>query len=173
MFTAKAIIPKPYNNKAVEDSVRERVRKVGLEIKKDFQQTTETWDTKVLFTLLTRMFSDRATFSITTTSDIYRYVTEGTKPHVIRPRRAKMLRFFTGGTPKTQPRVLKPGRGRKATKGPVFAKEVHHPGTEARNYTNRIWLKRHRWVTKQMELAMNWGLMMTGHAWFPAEVRRR
>ncbi|XVV34944.1 hypothetical protein ACQPXT_13245 [Streptomyces sp. CA-100214] len=44
-----------------------------------------------------------------------RYVLDGTRPHLIRPRRAKALRFEVGG------RV-------------VFAKLVRHPGTEANNF---------------------------------------
>lgn len=43
------------------------------------------------------------------------YVHEGTRPHVIRPRRAKALRFVVGG------RV-------------VFAQRVNHPGTRARPF---------------------------------------
>lgn len=43
------------------------------------------------------------------------YVVSGTRPHVIRPVRARALRFTVGG------RV-------------VFARVVHHPGTEANNF---------------------------------------
>ncbi|MEU5834468.1 hypothetical protein ABZ820_12460 [Streptomyces diacarni] len=43
------------------------------------------------------------------------YVLNGTRPHVIRPRRAKALRFDAGGRT-------------------VFAKVVHHPGTRANNF---------------------------------------
>ena len=44
-----------------------------------------------------------------------RFVLDGTRPHVIRPRRAKALRFDSGGRT-------------------VFAKVVHHPGTRANNF---------------------------------------
>ncbi|MFH8577113.1 hypothetical protein [Streptomyces zaomyceticus] len=44
-----------------------------------------------------------------------RYVLDGTRPHVIRPRNAKALRFDMGG------RI-------------VFAKKVNHPGTRANNF---------------------------------------
>ncbi|MFD8509719.1 hypothetical protein ACFV27_01035 [Streptomyces antimycoticus] len=44
-----------------------------------------------------------------------RFVLDGTRPHVIRPRRAKALRFDSGGRT-------------------VFAKVVHHPGTEPNNF---------------------------------------
>ncbi|PWI06533.1 hypothetical protein DIZ27_32860 [Streptomyces sp. NWU339] len=47
-----------------------------------------------------------------------RFVLDGTRPHIIRPRRAKALRFETGG------RV-------------VFAKRVRHPGTRANPFLQR------------------------------------
>ncbi len=43
------------------------------------------------------------------------HVLFGTEPHVIRPRRAKALRFVVGGAV-------------------VFARRVFHPGTRARNF---------------------------------------
>lgn len=46
------------------------------------------------------------------------YVHDGTRPHVIRPRRRQALRFVVGG------RV-------------VYAKVVHHPGTRARPFLTR------------------------------------
>jgi hypothetical protein len=46
------------------------------------------------------------------------YIEEGTRPHVIRARRGKALRFVVDG------RV-------------VYAKEVHHPGTKAYNVLSR------------------------------------
>jgi hypothetical protein len=47
-----------------------------------------------------------------------RFVLDGTRPHIIRPRRAKALRFEAGG------RV-------------VFTKLVRHPGTRANNFLRR------------------------------------
>jgi hypothetical protein len=44
-----------------------------------------------------------------------RFVLDGTRPHVIRPRRAKALRFDMGGRT-------------------VFAKRVNHPGTKPNNF---------------------------------------
>lgn len=45
-------------------------------------------------------------------------VNDGTKPHIIRPKRAKALRFRVGGKV-------------------VFARVVHHPGTRARPFLDR------------------------------------
>ncbi|MFF3096828.1 hypothetical protein [Streptomyces cyaneofuscatus] len=47
-----------------------------------------------------------------------RFVLDGTRPHVIRPRRASVLRFELGGRT-------------------VFAKRVNHPGTRANNFLLR------------------------------------
>lgn len=55
------------------------------------------------------------TGSVHARADYALYVHEGTRPHVIRPRRAKALRFEVGG------RV-------------VFAKMVRHPGVRARPF---------------------------------------
>jgi hypothetical protein len=46
------------------------------------------------------------------------FVLRGTRPHIIRPRRAKALRFEVGG-------------------GVVFAKVVRHPGTRANDFMGR------------------------------------
>lgn len=50
---------------------------------------------------------------------------EGTRPHVIRPRRAKTLRFAVSGGSA----IFAPGGGFI-----VFAREVHHPGTAPNRY---------------------------------------
>lgn len=47
-----------------------------------------------------------------------RFVLDGTRPHIIRPRRKKALRFEIGGRE-------------------VFAAVVHHPGTKPNNFLGR------------------------------------
>lgn len=53
--------------------------------------------------------------SVRADADYAVYVHQGTRPHVIRPRRAKVLRFPVGGRT-------------------VFARSVNHPGTRARPF---------------------------------------
>ncbi|MFC8466008.1 hypothetical protein [Streptomyces sp. NPDC057250] len=55
---------------------------------------------------------------VVSTHEASRFVLDGTRPHLIRPRRKKALRFQAGG-------------------GVVFAKLVRHPGTKANNYLLR------------------------------------
>lgn len=65
---------------------------------------------------------------------IFGYVDRGTKPHIIRPKVAKALKFQLNYSPRTQPIArAKTGTGRAS--GPtVFAKEVHHPGNKPRKF---------------------------------------
>lgn len=56
------------------------------------------------------------------TADYALYVHEGTRPHLIRPRRAKALRFEIGGRT-------------------VFARLVRHPGTRARPFLRNAGLR--------------------------------
>jgi hypothetical protein len=62
----------------------------------------------------------------------------GTKPHEIKPRRAKALRFAYGGKgsfrAKTVPGQLRSNKGRKPTGPIVFRKKVRHPGTKPREW---------------------------------------
>lgn len=55
---------------------------------------------------------------ITSTHRATQYVVNGTRPHLIRPVRAQALRFTTGG------RI-------------VFAKLVHHPGTQPNDFLGK------------------------------------
>ena len=73
---------------------------------------------------------------------IYRFVNDGTRPHKIRPKRAKALSFVTGGkgsyVPKTKPVGQFGGPGIVRGGERVYAQEVDHPGTKPRNFDLRI-----------------------------------
>jgi len=70
---------------------------------------------------------------------IYEIVDQGSPPHIIRPVKAEFLVFRTGYKSKT---LAKPARtvagGGKATGDIVRAKLVHHPGSEAREFSKVI-----------------------------------
>lgn len=65
-----------------------------------------------------RTLTLRSVYTIGSDVEYADMVHGGTRPHIIRPRRAQVLRFQVGG------RV-------------VFAKVVHHPGTRARPFLDR------------------------------------
>lgn len=65
-----------------------------------------------------RLLSLRSVYTIGSDVSYAAYVHDGTRPHQIRPRNAKALRFVIGG------RV-------------VYARVVNHPGTRARPFLDR------------------------------------
>lgn len=70
-------------------------------------------------------------------ADQWALVNAGAKPHIIRPRRARMLRFQPGYKAGTKRRVLQ-SQAYARSGSLVSAREVHHPGFEAREFTSEI-----------------------------------
>lgn len=115
--------------KAVEEAMEEAAEE-GIEL---YQQCTSTWANQPTFEAA--KVSDG--YVIGTDDEIFEYVDQGTKPHIITPKRAKVLAFGAGGTPKTQPGVIGSRSGsRGSTK--VFTQRVQHPGTQARDFTGLV-----------------------------------
>lgn len=101
----------------------------------DFETTTATWKHKPNFKATE---VSAAEWIISTDDKIWAMLDDGTKPHIIRPKRAKRLRFQWGGVgsyrAKTRPGYL--GSNKGGIKGPiVYRKQVRHPGTVARKWT--------------------------------------
>ena len=63
-------------------------------------------------------FSFRPKATVTFDTDYAAFVNDGTRPHIIRPRNARALRFVVGGQV-------------------VYAKVVHHPGTRPNPFLDR------------------------------------
>lgn len=123
---------------------RRALERAGQELKQDFEKTTRTWSTNVRFEV--RVHSRGVT--VTTRNAIWRYVDAGTRPHIIRPRRARILAFRAGYTPKTRVGSIIAGAG--GPTGPrVVARQVQHPGTKARGFSRRL---RAKWKTRWPEM---------------------
>lgn len=102
-------------------------------VRKDMEKTTRTWKHKPVFVIKIAVGNGEAQATVYTDDAIYSYVTLGTKPHIIRPRKAKFLAFLTPFKAKTRVRFIGSSNGKRGNI-PVYAKEVHHPGTEAREF---------------------------------------
>ncbi len=124
---------------AVEAAMRENATKAVVEL----QATASTWTHKPSFEVV--VTSEGVV--VGTDHEIYEYVDQGTKPHTIRPRKAKRLKFMAGGSAKTSPGVIGSRSGQKGGQGPIYAMQVRHPGIAARGFTTKIAAKR------QQELA--------------------
>jgi hypothetical protein len=98
---------------------------------------------------------------VTTDDEIYNYVDKGTRAHIIRPRNANVLAFQGGYQAKTMPRVIASRPGGRS--GPtVYAMEVHHPGTKAREFSKIIHAKWEKQTANRMRLALKKGLESVG-----------
>lgn len=136
----KPIIPK----KAVTNANKQMnalltaINEETAQIEKDFQKTTRTWKTRVVFRIIkARRVGNALEGASGTENVIYGYVTRGTRPHIIRPRRARSLRFKSGYSAKTRGGLVGSATG-GAFGATVYAQIVHHPGNEGREFEETI-----------------------------------
>lgn len=135
MITLIPIKPKATRQKfqAVEAAVTAAFQQGAKELLEDFAKTYQTWEHKPR----PRVRVGRAGVEVRVDDEIWNYVDKGTRPHVIRARRAAVLAFTSGYTAKTRPgSIIARSGGPSGEK--VFAKEVMHPGTKARGFSRRL-----------------------------------
>ena len=152
MAVVKAILP----SRALADFsglrrvLRNTHRQVVEAARADFHVTTQTWTHQPQFTTN----ADERGGTVETTDQIYGYVSGGTQPHIIRPRRKRVLRFRIGGQAKTIPNEIMSQRGARGRQI-VFARQVRHPGTQARNFDKVIKQKWDREYPAQLQRAID------------------
>lgn len=116
-------------------AVENALNGVANDIKIDFQVTTQTWKNRPVF-FIRRSANERF---IGTTGLIYKFVSGGTKPHLITAHTPRGLAFYaTGFAPKTKVRTIASYAGKQADKNFRRPMVVHHPGNEAREYPEVI-----------------------------------
>ena len=119
--------------RSAPDAVEQGMDDAADAVKKDFEKTTQGWQHSVTFTIV-KKGDDRI---ISTDDEVWGFVDEGTRSHLIVARRARVLRFAVGGTPKTQPGRITSGSG-SAGGAVVMRPRVNHPGTKARLFSQQI-----------------------------------
>jgi hypothetical protein len=159
----KAIIPKKANFKAVMAELEKEMRAIHKDVDKDFDSTVQTWEHRVKFDREFKSSSKQIRFATMTADEIYQFVSGGTRPHRIVPKRAKVLRFPGTYSAKTSPGTIPSGSG--GSSGPdVFSKGVNHPGTKAREFDEQIRRKWERPFRKRLTAAMGRAAKKSGHA---------
>jgi len=127
---------------AIEDVLNKEVKPPLL---RSFRNVMVNWETKIPFKGRTSQKPDSVRLRILpfgSDINIWRWVSRGTKPHIIRARRAPQLVFLWGGPgsykPKTKP-IGKFGGPGVVVGGSIHrTQQVSHPGTEARKFEEVI-----------------------------------
>lgn len=177
MIVFKSIKPTPFRSSIFREEVRTAAQAMAQDIEKDFAKTVKTWEHKPEFETEVKVGSAAGSYitgkagitggaeiAVTTDDEVYGYVDEGTRPHIIKPRRKGYpLRFNVGGRPKTKPRIIGSTAGKKGNRE-VRARSVHHPGTKAREFTKTIHKKYQKEFRKQMDAAMRRAAKRSGHS---------
>lgn len=159
----RAITPKALKVQAIYDSIEKEAKIVEAGILKDYKEGTRTWEHKVQFDATLTINPNGAVSIIVDTDDeIYTFVHEGTRPHVIRAKRAKTLRFQGTYTAKTTPGVIQSKSGGSSGEF-EYRQQVQHPGTKARNFTQPIFRKWRPFFERQMQRALDEGAKKSGH----------
>jgi hypothetical protein len=131
--------------------IRKEISKEIKAVRREYQITVRTWKRKPDFEVTETLEEAE----VSTDNPIYGYVDKGTKPHVIRPKQAKTLRFNTAGfVSKTVAGRLTPRQGRTAKPPTAYPVEVHHPGTEARGFSALIAKRSQRRLTQAINKAI-------------------
>lgn len=148
-FRITAITPKGIDADAYTKAVEREYDLLANEIKSDLEAITRTWVHKVKFNIRKTRRAGMLGITVTTSDKIFGYVNFGTDPHVIKPKKSSVLRFQSGYKAKTRPGWIGSQEG-----GPfgdtVFAKEVQHPGSEARKFDVAIAQRRQKTMQSRM-----------------------
>lgn len=149
-----------FRSSVFRETVASATRATLKEVRHDFDKTVRTWRTKPTFKeevrvgALARGKGPGVSLSVTTDSDIYKFVDEGT-----RVRYATMSKDFRA---KTKPNVIGSGGGRGKL---LFVnKRRPRPGIKARNFSKLI---KQKWQGKfraDMRAALHTAKQKSGHA---------
>lgn len=159
----KAVLPKKVNFNAAMAELTKEMKDIHKDVDKDFDATVKTWEHSVRFDKEFESGRSRIRFSTMTSDPIYGYVSGGTRPHRIVPKRAKVLAFPGTYTAKTAPGVIGSRSGGSSGET-VYSKGVMHPGTKARNFPEAIEKKWRSPFPRRMKAAMGRAVKKSGHS---------
>lgn len=151
-----AITPKNLtSSKEYAKVIKQAAMKTAKLVGRDYESTTRTWSSKNKPTFDVIVAESDGDYLITAGTDslLYKWTDEGTKPHIIRPRRSRFLRFRVGGRAKTTPNVIGSQAGSRGDSWRT-ADFVLHPGTRARNFTKRIQERRQKTAEQEISQAI-------------------
>jgi hypothetical protein len=166
MLLVKPINPSKFNSNVFMDEFTAEANSISADILLDFELTTATWKHKVKFERLVQIGPAEIVILVGTDDTIYGYVTKGTKKHIIKPRpenKRGLLFFNRPFVPKTKPGKMVASVGYI---GPdlATARQVKHPGNEARKFDEQIQKKWRPIFKKRVEAAIKRAVKKSNYA---------
>lgn len=161
----KPINPDKLKVEAFREALKEAAKPYADGVKRDFEKTYATWSRKsqpALNVDINVNAEGGVSILVEPQGRIYEMVHEGTRPHVIRIRRAKVLAFRSPYAPKTVPGRIGSGEG-GASGGIIYRRVVNHPGTKPRNFSKIIMQKWRKPFYDSMQRALERGADRSGH----------
>lgn len=147
----KAIVAKdPFHIAKQVKAIENALTGTASAIRVDHKVTVQTFTHKPTFVIDSRPYER----DIYTTDPIYKYLNDGTPPHIIRPRNKPALAFQSGHKRKTMPNVIASRPGGKFGPTVFTKKEIKHPGTQATNFTRVIAKKWNREAPRNLQRAI-------------------
>lgn len=138
---------------ATADNIEAEVKKAVLDQQKRnaraIKQATASWKKK----LELEIEETDEGVTISTDDPRYLWVDEGTKPHEIKPRNAKALRFLPGNKVRSEIARRQKNAAQRDAKA-VFTKSVMHPGIRPRSITELVLAKRQLAMVSAIEAAI-------------------
>jgi len=137
----RAIKSKHKNFTAISDELKRTIdRDVKPALLEYFQRIIKIWEHKPEFKAMKRVTKGGISIYVYQTgpnANIWRYVSQGTRPHIIQPKKpGGMLAFTWGGYGSYKPHTSKGGHyggpGTVANPQPTVLPMVNHPGNEPR-----------------------------------------
>ena len=116
-------------------AVRRGLDSAAKGVHTDLKVVTKTWEHQVTFATSSPNQFERV---VGTDDRIFKFVDGGTEPHVIRPKNGRMLTWIgTNYRAKTVPGQIRSRKGGNDNTV-AWARQVQHPGTEAREFTKVV-----------------------------------
>lgn len=156
-----ALKPKLFKGSVFLREYEKEAKAITNGVHKDYRKAVSKWRRKPKFKKRVEFRDIGIIMAVTTDNKIFLYWDEGTKKHIIRPRRREFLRFIGSSyRARSAPR----GRGRPRKSDYVYTKMVKHPGFKGTKTSQKI---RKRWgprVIKKMDRATKRAAKKSGHA---------
>lgn len=165
VIVMKLVLPKLLKVDAIRLALLNPMRKIGTEMRQDFQKTTKTWEDKPTFTITRNLNSVEGFLRVWvwTMHQHFIWVNEGTRAHYV-PKYGVRTMAFRRYKAKTRVRVIESGQGGRFGATIVRRGRWKVSGIKAREFDKVLKRKWQPEFGRRMTKAMAEARVKSGHA---------